>query len=92
MLPDVPTVAESGVPGFDVKNWIGLFGPAGLPTDIVEKLNLEVQRIMRLPEVQPQLATAGARFTPTTPAEFASFVQAEMRLWATVIAGAGIRI
>jgi tripartite-type tricarboxylate transporter receptor subunit TctC len=92
VVPDVPTVAESGVPGFDVKNWIGLFAPAGLPPAIAEKINAEVMRIMALPEVQPQLASAGARFAPGTPAEFAQFVQAETRLWAKVIKDANIRI
>lgn len=92
VVPNVPTVAESGVPGFDVKNWIGLFAPAGLPPAITGKINTEVIRIMNLPEVQPQLASAGARFTPNTPAEFAQFVQAETRLWAKVIKDANIRI
>lgn len=92
VLPNVPTVAESGLPGFDVKNWIGLFGPAGLPATIVDKLNAEVIRIMRLPEVQPQLAVAGARFLPNTPAEFGQFIQGEMRLWAKVIKEANIRV
>lgn len=92
VLPQVPTVAESGLPGFDVKNWIGLFGPAGLPQPIVDKVNAEVIRIMRLPEVQPQLAAAGARFAPNSPAEFATFIQGEMRLWSKVIKDANIRI
>ena len=92
VLPNVPTVAESGLPGFDVKNWIGLFGPAGLSPAIVDKLNQEVIRIMRLPDVQPQLASAGARFAPNTPAEFGQFAQAEMRLWAKVIKDANIRV
>jgi len=90
-LPDVPTVAESGVPGFDVKNWIGLFGPAGMPASITDKLNAEVQRIMKLPELQPQLASAGARFTPTTPEEFARFVKAERKTWSGIIETAGIK-
>jgi tripartite-type tricarboxylate transporter receptor subunit TctC len=92
VLPNVPTVAESGVPGFDVKNWIGLFGPAGMPPAITEKLNAEVMRIMASAEVQPQLASAGARFSPNTASEFAQFVQAEIRLWAKVIKDANIRI
>jgi tripartite-type tricarboxylate transporter receptor subunit TctC len=92
VLPNVPTVAESGVPGFDVKNWIGLFAPAGLPAPIAEKLNAEVVRIMQLPEVQPQLATAGARFTPNTVAEFAQYQRDDLRLWAKIIKDANIRV
>lgn len=91
-LPNVPTIAESGVPGFDVKNWIGLFAPAGTPREIVDKVNAETIRAMRTPEVQAQLGTAGARFAPTTPAQFAQFVQDEARLWAGVVREANIRI
>lgn len=92
VLPNVPTVSESGVPGFDVKNWIGLFGPAGLPAAIAEKINAEVIRIMQLPEVQPQLETAGARFSLNTTAEFAQYQRDDLRLWAKVIKEANIRI
>ncbi len=90
-LPDVPTVAEAGLPGFDASNWIGLFGPAGLPTDTTNKLNAEVMRILRTPEIQTRLANEGARFTPTTPAEFASFVRNESAKWAKVVQDAGIK-
>ncbi len=61
------------LPGFEVSNWIGLFAPAGTPPDIVAKLNAEVQKIMRSPDVQKRLEAEGARFIPTTPAQFASF-------------------
>ncbi len=90
-LPEVPTVAEAGLPGFDASNWIGLFGPAGLPGDITNKLNAEVMRILRTPEIQTRLANEGARFTPTTPAEFASFVRNESAKWAKVVQDAGIK-
>src|SRR5882762_3987223 len=69
-LPDVPTVAES-VPGFEVSNWIGLFGPAGTPPAIVARLNAEVQKIMGSPEIQKRLETEGAKFIPMTPEQFA---------------------
>lgn len=77
-LPDVPTVAESGLPGFEVSNWIGLFAPAGTPPDIAAKLNAEVQKIMRSPDVQKRLESEGARFIPSTPAQFASFQRDEL--------------
>jgi tripartite-type tricarboxylate transporter receptor subunit TctC len=62
-IPDVPTMAES-VPGFEVSNWIGLFGPAGMPPAIVARLNAEIQKIMRSPEIQKRLETEGAKFVP----------------------------
>jgi tripartite-type tricarboxylate transporter receptor subunit TctC len=90
-LPDVPTVAEAALPGFDASNWIGLFGPAGLPADITNKLNGEVLRILRMPEIQTRLASEGARFTATTPSEFAGFVRAESAKWTKVVRDAGIK-
>src|SRR6266480_4160082 len=65
-LPDVPTVGES-VPGFEVSNWIGLFGPAGMPPTIVARLNAEIEKIMRSSDVQKRLETEGAQFIPMTP-------------------------
>ena len=90
-LPDVPTVAESGLPGFEVSNWIGLFAPAGTPPEIVSKLNSEVQKIMRSPDVQKRLEAEGARFIPTTPAEFAAFQKDELIKWAKIIKEANIK-
>ena len=90
-LPDVPTVAESGLPGFEVSNWIGLFAPAGTPSEIVAKLNAEVQKIMQSPDVQKRLETEGARFIPTTPGQFASFQRDELAKWAKIIKDANIK-
>lgn len=90
-LPDVPTVAESGLPGFEVSNWIGLFAPVGTPPEIVAKLNAEVQKIMRSADVQKRLESEGARFIPTTPAQFASFQRDELAKWAKIIKDANIK-
>ena len=90
-VPDVPTMAESGLPGFEVTNWIGVFAPAGTPSEIASRLNAEIMRIMRLPEVQSRLANEGAKFTSNTPDEFAAFVKAEITKWGTLIRAAGIR-
>ena len=90
-LPDVPTVAES-VPGFEVSNWIGLFGPAGMPPVIVARLNAEVQKIMRSPEIQKRLETEGAKFIPMTPEQFAMFQKAELGKWAKTIKDANIKV
>jgi len=90
-LPDVPAVAES-VPGFEVSNWIGLFGPAGMPPAIVARLNVEVQKIMRSPEIQKRLETEGAKFIPMTPEQFAMFQKAELSKWAKTIKDANIKV
>lgn len=90
-LPDVPTVAES-VPGFEVSNWIGLFGPAGMPPAIVARLNAEVQKIMRSPEMQKRLETEGANFIPMSPEQFVTFQKSEITKWATTIKDANIKV
>jgi tripartite-type tricarboxylate transporter receptor subunit TctC len=90
-LPEVPTVAES-LPGFEVSNWIGLFAPAGTPPEIVARLNAEVQKIMRSPEIEKRLETEGAKFIPTTPQSFAAFQRAEADKWARAIREAGIKV
>jgi tripartite-type tricarboxylate transporter receptor subunit TctC len=89
--PQLPTIAESGVPGFSVNNWIGLFAPAGTPMDIVRKVNAEVMRIMRLPEVTKRMEVEGERFTPNTPEEFGAFVRAEIAKWGKVVKDAGLK-
>jgi tripartite-type tricarboxylate transporter receptor subunit TctC len=91
VLPDLPTVAES-LPGFEVSNWIGFFGPAGMPPAIVTRFNAEVQKIMRSPEIQKRLETEGAKFIPMTPEQFAMFQKAELSKWAKTIKDANIKV
>jgi len=88
-LPDVPAMAEA-LPGFEVNNWIGTFGPAGLPADITARLNAEILALMRTPEIQQRLLAEGARFTPMAPARFAEFVAAETAKWGKLIREVGI--
>jgi len=88
--PEFPALAET-LPGFEVNNWVGTFGPAGLPPAITAKLNSEILAVMRTPEVQQRLLTEGARFTPTTPAQFSAFVAAETAKWGKLIREVGIR-
>lgn len=88
--PDVPALAEA-LPGFEVNNWVGTFGPAGLPPAIAAKLNAEILAAMRSPDVQQRLLAEGARFTPMTPAQFAEFVAAETAKWGKLIRETGIR-
>jgi tripartite-type tricarboxylate transporter receptor subunit TctC len=90
-LPDIPTVAES-VPGFEVSNWIGLFGPAGMPPAVVAKLNAAVQTIMNSTEMQKRLESEGAKFIPMSPDQFAAFQKAEITKWAKTIKDANIKV
>ncbi len=89
--PQLPTIAESGVPGFSVNNWIGLFAPAGTPPEIVRRLNLEVMRIMQLPEIARRMEVEGERHTPNTPEQFGQFVREETIKWAKVVKDAGLK-
>jgi tripartite-type tricarboxylate transporter receptor subunit TctC len=90
-LPNVPTVAESGLPGFDYNLWVGMFAPAGTPADIVDKINRDVGRVLQTPEVKERLAALGAEAMPMTPAEFHKFVRDEIEDSAKVIKAAGIK-
>jgi len=90
--PDLPTVAESALPGFDVTNWIGLFAPAGTPPDIVRRWNGEVARFMQSKEIGARLLGEGARYVATTPEQFGAFVRAEIAKWAPVVKASGARV
>jgi len=90
-LPDVPTIAEAALPGFDYNLWVGLFAPAGTPPDVVDKINKDVDRVLQLPDVKERLASLGAEAMPITPAEFKKFVQTEIAESAKVIKAAGIK-
>lgn len=89
--PEVPTVAESGAPGFEVLGWSGLLAPAGTPRTIVGKLNAEVVKLLQLPDVQERLAADGAEFGTNTPEEFSVFVRSEIAKWEKVIKASGAR-
>jgi tripartite-type tricarboxylate transporter receptor subunit TctC len=80
-LPDVPTVADSGVPGFDVRAWQGLIAPAGLPDPIVKRLNAEVGRLLKEPATIDRLHTFGNEPAPSTPAEFKKRLTDDIALW-----------
>jgi len=90
MLPDVPTVAESGVPGYKSSSWYGLLVPAGTPKDIIAKLNGEIIRILRVPETREWFVGAGLEPIGNSPAEFAALIEAETQKWAKVIKAAHI--
>jgi tripartite-type tricarboxylate transporter receptor subunit TctC len=89
--PDIPTMAESGYPGFDAVPWFGLLAPAGTPAAIIDKVHRETVRVLALPEVRRSLDVLGLDLIGNSPAEFASVIKAEIPQWATVIKAAGIK-
>jgi len=91
-LPDVPTIAEAGVPGYEATAWFGIVGPAGMPRPLVEQLNAAVRKVLARPEVQKKLNDQGLELTPNTPEEFRQTLKTEMAKWASVIKQAGVRI
>jgi len=91
VLPDVPTVAESGHPGFEADQWYGLVAPAGTPADVVSKLNAIVNRALVLPDVAQQLATEGAVAMPTTPAAFGELIAREIPRWREVVRAGNVK-
>jgi len=90
-LPDVPTMDESGFPGFDVTSWFGMFAPAGTPVTVIDRLNRETVKIMALPDMHDKLDAIGIVPLGNTPAEFADAIKAEMLYWARVIKETGIK-
>jgi tripartite-type tricarboxylate transporter receptor subunit TctC len=92
MFPDVPTVAEAGVPGFDYDQWYGLLASAITPRPVVRTVNKEVVRILNLPDIKDRMLTQGATPTPTTPEEFDAFIRSEVQRFAKVLIAAGARI
>ncbi len=91
IAPELPTVAEAGVPGYEVTTWFGLFGPIAMPKDIVAKLNGEVARVLALADVRERLFNEGAETTRLSVEEFNAFVRADEARWAKVIKSAGIK-
>ena len=92
LMPDLPTVAEAGLKGFEVNNWYGIFLPAGTPKDIVAKLNAEVVKALAAPDVKKRLIEAGIVATSSSPEGFTAYVKAESSKWAKVIKDAGITV
>ena len=92
LLPDVPTIAEQGVAGFESGTWQGLLVPAGTPNEVVARLSAELTQIIRSPDVRSRLTAQGAEVYTMTPAEFATFFEREQKRWAAVVASGGVRI
>ena len=92
LLPNVPTIAEQGVAGFESGTWQGALVPAGTPPEVVARLNAELTRIIRSPEVRARLTSQGAEVHTMSPAEFSTFFGREKKRWATVVAAGGVKI
>jgi tripartite-type tricarboxylate transporter receptor subunit TctC len=89
LLPELPTIAESALPGFNVTSWYGVFGPARMPADIVTKLNAEIRALAQADDVKARIAGVGAEIEINTPQEFARLVPAEIERWSRVVKASG---
>lgn len=91
LLPDVPTIEEAGVPGYEVLGWNGILAPAATPQPIVQKLNQELRAILDEPEIKQKLAQQGADPAPIDTDRFAALIRNDVAKWTEVIRSAGIR-
>ncbi len=92
VLPEVPTLDELGLKGFDAVGWNGLLAPAGTPRDIVTRLHAEVVRVLRIAEVRDQLTSQGADLVGNSPEEFAAWIRVEVKKWAGVVRDSGAKL
>ena len=90
-VPDVPTVAESGFPGFDASSWFGLVGPAGTPRDIANKISADMARVLKQPEMRDKFIKQGADPVGNSPEEFAQYMREETAKWAEIVKTSGAR-
>jgi tripartite-type tricarboxylate transporter receptor subunit TctC len=91
-LPDVPTIAEAGVPGFDATIWLGLLAPPGTPREVVNKLNAAVTSVLSGAEARKLMATAGVDVATSTPEEFGALLQSELERWGKVVRETGATV
>lgn len=89
-IPDVPTMAEAGIPGYELTNWFGLMVPAKTPRDVVNRISADIAKIMKMPDVRERLAGMAAEPVGSTPEQFSVFLKAETATWAKVIKDGGI--
>ena len=90
-VPDVPTISEAGLPGFEVSNWWGILAPAGTPAQVLERLHKELSAILDSPETRKRFDLEGAEVVRMTSAQFATFVARETEKWTRVVKEAGIK-
>ena len=92
ILPDTPTMAESGLPGFESLNWNGIVGPAKMPRDVLARLHKEIVRALTLPDVKEKVTAQGNEVIGDTPEAFAKFIRAESDKWGRVVKQAGVKL
>ncbi len=92
IVPDVPTISESGLPGFEAMQWFGILAPAGVSNDIIAKLHADIVKAVRLPDVRARMTSLGAEVIGSTPAEFSAFQKADAAKWAKVVKVSGAKI
>ena len=92
IAPDLPTVAEAGVPGYEVMVWFGLVAPAGTPREVITKLNAEVLKILAMPEVRERFLAQGVEPRGSTPEQFGEHIRAQMAKWGKVVADSGVKL
>lgn len=90
-LPEIPTIAEAGLPGYEAYSWTGMIGPANMPRDVVQRLNREIVETLKLKNINDQLSTQGTVPTPSSPEEFAAYLRSEIKKWGEVVKMAGIK-
>ncbi len=91
-LPDVPTIAEAGVPGYEATSWFGMFAPAATPAPVVAQLNATIVKVLAQPDIRKKLAEQGAEAAGETPAQFADFIQKESVKWGRVVKESGASV
>jgi len=91
-LPDVPTMQEAGVPGFEATAWFGIVAPKGTPKEIITRINSEVNRALETPEVKEKMLRQGAVATPRTPEQFGEFIRNEVAKWSKVVKASGAKV
>ena len=92
VLPEVPTIAESGMPGYHASSWHALFAPAGTPREIVARLHSEVARVVKLPDITERLSAQGVEPVANTPEQLAEFIKSEITRWGRVVRASRAKI
>jgi tripartite-type tricarboxylate transporter receptor subunit TctC len=90
--PELPTVAETGLPGYEVSVWYGVLAPAGTPSAVINRLHTEIVKIMKLPDITTRWATLGAEPLSNTPEQFAAFLRSDLVKWTKVVRDSGAKV
>jgi tripartite-type tricarboxylate transporter receptor subunit TctC len=91
-LPNVPTIAEGGLPGYEVTNWYGVMAPAGIPKDVLTRVNADLVRILKQPDVQQRFQGEGGDIIANTPDEFSKFIRNEIAKWDKAVKASGAKV